>query len=243
MHGDSPREPWLFGEEALAIVRRFARLRYRLFPYIRSAALEARDTGLPVLRALPLAFPEDPNAAAWDHEYMFGPSFLVAPVIRRLDELGRGDGRRGGPPRFPVYLPPGDWFDYWTGRLEHGPAVIEAAAPLAIMPLFVRAGAIVPMMKAAERIPTGLVDPLELAIYPRGSSSHALIEEEGRTEFRLEPAKRGYSLEWSGPLARRLVVRFGRGMRIGRASSRRTAAFTPPAKSGRVLLRGPLISR
>jgi alpha-D-xyloside xylohydrolase len=245
MHGDSPREPWLFGEEALAIVRKFARLRYRLFPYIRSAALEARDTGLPVLRALALAFPEDPNAAGWDHEYMFGPTFLVAPVIRKLDELGARKGRERGPsgqglspdgtvpladrgtPHFPVYLPPGDWFDYWTGRIERGPAVVEAAAPLDILPLFVRAGAIIPMMKAAERIPAGLVDPLELAIYPRGSSSYALIEEEGRTEFRLEPAKRGYLLEWSGPIARKLVVRLGRG---------KTSVPSAIAKSGKIRL-------
>jgi alpha-glucosidase (family GH31 glycosyl hydrolase) len=135
---------------------------------------------------------------------MFGPTFLVAPVIRKLSELRRG---KGGAPLFPVYLPPGDWFDCWTGRLAHGPAVVEAAARLDIVPLFVRAGAIVPMMRPAERIPAGLLDPLELALYPRGSSSYTLIEEEGRTEFRLEPAKRGYSLEWSGPIARKLVRR------------------------------------
>jgi alpha-D-xyloside xylohydrolase len=230
MHGDSAREPWRFGDEALDIVRKFARLRYRLFPYIRSTALEARDAGLPVLRALPLAFPEDPNAAAWDHEYMFGPSFLVVPVIRKISELKRG---KGGAPLFPVYLPPGDWFDYWTGRLEQGPAVVEAAAPLDIVPLFVRAGAMVPMMmKAAERIPTGLVDPLELALYPRGSSSYTLIEEEGRTEFRLEPAKRGYSLEWSGPIARKLVRRVGRaGPKIA----------CPRAKIGKIRLPAPVI--
>jgi alpha-D-xyloside xylohydrolase len=221
MHGDSPREPWRFGDEALAIVRKFARLRYRLFPYIRSAALEARDTGLPVLRTLPLAFPEDPNAAGWDHEYMFGPSFLVAPVIRKLDELGRGR------PRLHVYLPPGEWIDYWTGRGVRGPAVVEAAAPLDIVPLFVRAGAIIPMMKAAERIPEGVVDPLELALYPCGSSAYTLIEEEGRTEFRLEPAKRRYLLEWSGPVARKLAVRVGRG---------KTSAASPSAKSGKIRL-------
>jgi alpha-D-xyloside xylohydrolase len=198
MHGDSPREPWIFGEEALSIVRKHVRLRYRLFPYIRSAALEARDTGLPVIRALPLVFPEDPNAAAWDHEYMFGPSLLVAPVVHKTDELRRG---RGGTPRVPVYLPSGEWFDYWTGRMGTGPTVVEAAAPLAIMPLFVRAGAIIPMTKAADRIPEGPIDAIELALYPRGRSSYALIEERGRTEFRLAPGKNGYALKWSGPLA------------------------------------------
>ena len=216
MHGDSPREPWLFGDEGLAIVKKFAGLRYRLFPYIQSAALEARDTGMPVIRALPLIFPDDPNAAAWDHEYMFGPSFLVAPVIRPMRDLGRAGGRLGGSPTLPVYLPAGDWVDYWTGRTYQGPGVVAAPAPLRFMPLFVRAGAIIPMMKAAERIPEGPVDPLEIELYPSGSTACALGEEEGKTAFRLDRLKRGFSFSWSGPLARSLVVRLGRGWELDR---------------------------
>ncbi len=217
MHGDSPREPWLFGEEALAIVRKFARLRYRLFPYILSAALESRDTGMPVIRALPLVFPDDPNAALWDREYMFGPSFLVAPVIHRMTDLARTGGRGGGPPAFPVYLPAGDWIDYWTGRTNSGPGVVAAPAPLRIMPLFVRAGAIVPMIKSAARIPEGLFDPLEVEIYPSASSVCTLLEEGGQTVFRLDRIKQGFSFAWSGPLARTLVVRMGRGWELGGA--------------------------
>jgi alpha-D-xyloside xylohydrolase len=209
MHGDSPREPWRFGEEALAVVRKYAALRYRL-PYIRSAALEAGLTGMPVLRALPLVFPDDPNTAVWDHEYMFGPSFLVAPVIRRMADLARTGGRRSGPPSFPVYLPPGEWIDYWTGRKHRGPAVVDRTVPLAVLPLFVRAGAIVPMMKKALRIPEGPVDPLELDVYPSGSSAYTFFEDEGRTDFRLEPLKSGCSLEWSGPFPRAIVIRAGR---------------------------------
>jgi alpha-D-xyloside xylohydrolase len=138
LHGDSPREPWIFGKEALAIVRKYAALRERLAPYIRSAAREARRTGMPVLRALPLAFPDEPNAAAWEHEYMLGPSLLVAPVIQRLEDLARRSGRRAWPPRMAVHLPWGKWTDYWTGRSYGGPAVIERAVPLSIMPIFVR---------------------------------------------------------------------------------------------------------
>jgi alpha-D-xyloside xylohydrolase len=227
MHGDSPREPWLFGEEALAIVRKFARLRYRLFPYIQSAALEARDTGMPVIRALPLAFPDDPNAAAWDHEYMFGPSFLVAPVIRRMTELARA-GRRGGPPTFPVYLPAGDWVDYWTGRTHRGPGVVATPAPLRIMPLFVRAGAIVPMIKSAARIPEGLVDPLEVELYPSASSVCTLLEKGGQTVFRLDRIKQGFSFAWSGPLARTLVVRMGRGWELAGAFRMKGGKGTKP---------------
>jgi alpha-D-xyloside xylohydrolase len=217
MHGDSPREPWLFGEEALAIVRKFARLRYRLFPYIQSAALESRDTGMPVIRALPLVFPDDPNAAHWDHEYMFGPSFLVAPVVHRMTDLARTGVRGGGAPAFPVYLPAGEWIDYWTGRPYKGPGVVAAPAPLRIMPLFVRAGAIVPMIKSAARIPEGPVDPLEVELYPSGSSACTLREEEGQTLFRLDRMKQGFLFAWSGPPARTLIVRVGRGWELVRA--------------------------
>ncbi len=215
MHGDSPREPWLFGDAALAVVRKFAGLRYRLFPYIRSTALEAGKTGLPVLRALPLAFPDDPNVAAWDHEYMFGPSLLAAPVIRGIEELGPGSGR--GTPRMPVYLPAGDWVDFWTGRTHRGPGVIDASARLDIMPLFVRAGAIIPMMPKARRIPGGVIDPLEIELYPApaGESGYDLLEEEGRTSFRLERAGDRCLFEWAGPVRRTHVIRMGRGGKAG----------------------------
>jgi alpha-D-xyloside xylohydrolase len=144
MHGDSPREPWQFGQKALAIVRKYAALRARLLPYIRRTAHEASATGMPVLRALPLVFPDDPNAAAWDHEYMFGPSILVAPVVRKSEDLKRRIGGSGKTPRMAVYLPPGDWIDHWTGRAHRGPAVVDRIVPLSLMPLYVRKGANVP---------------------------------------------------------------------------------------------------
>ena len=204
----------LFGAEALAIVRRYVELRYRLFPYIRSAALEARRTGLPVLRALPLAFPDDPNGAAWDHEYLFGPALLVAPVIRPLRELGRAGGRRDGRPVLPVYLPPGTWIDVRTGKAHAGPAVVETPAPLQAMPVFVRAGAAVPMTGDPRRVPEGPVDPLEVAVFPAaGPTESVLYEEDGPSRFGLAPEKGGHRFTWTGTVARRIVVRSGAGAR------------------------------
>ena len=221
MHGDSPREPWQFGAEALATVRKFAELRYRLFPYIRGAALDTAETGLPVLRALPLAFPGDLNAPAWEHQYLFGPSFLAAPVIRPAADLVSSFGGSPTAPRMPVYLPPGGWIDFWTGRRHEGPGIVMTSARLELMPLFVLAGAVIPMMKKALRIPEGRVDPLELEIYPdpAGPSSGVLIEEEGRTLFRLIPQAGGYFLfDWHGPVGRSFVIRPGRGASLTRAS-------------------------
>ncbi len=133
MHGDSPREPWAFGDEALRIVRDYVRLRYRLFPYLYSAAHEASRSGLPVIRAMPLAFPDDANTYDKDLQFMLGDSLLVAPVY------DAGDQRS-------VYLPPGKWIDFWTQEVHQGGVNVTVRAPLDVLPLFVRAGAILPLL-------------------------------------------------------------------------------------------------
>lgn len=131
-HGQSVREPWEFGAEAEAIVRDWIDLRYRLLPYLEQCAAEASETGLPVMRAMPLAFPDEPLAWGFEEQYMLGPALLVAPVLQS-----------GGRVRF--YLPEGAWTDWWTGEVIHGPALIETIAPLDVLPLYGRAGESVPL--------------------------------------------------------------------------------------------------
>jgi len=195
MHGDSPREPWVFGEEAISVVRKYALLRYELFPYIYSTAFEAGLKGLPVIRALPFVFPDDPNVHDKDFDYMFGPWLLVAPVI----EPG---GKRE------VYLPEGAWFDYWTGEELEGPKNLCLHVPLDVLPLYVRAGAIIPRMQRASRIPEERVDPLILEVWPHGSSTYHLYEDDGVTEFRCDQGKDEIAFDWSGPLPRRAILHF-----------------------------------
>ncbi len=185
MHGDSPREPWAFGEEALRIVRRFVRLRYRLFPYLYSLAHEAALTGVPILRAMPLTFPGDANAHGHDLQFMLGPWFLIAPVV----EPG---GRRT------VYLPAGSWFDFWTGKAISGPRLLDLRVPLTRVPLFVRAGAIVPTMRPVNRIPEEPIKRLIAEVWPGAASTYTLYEDEGRTIFRLERKGDRDILGWSG---------------------------------------------
>ena len=201
MHGDSPREPWSFGEDILAIVRRYIRLRYKLFPYFYSLAHEATRTGMPVLRAMPLAFPADPCAHGLDHQYMIGPWLLAAPIFNP-------EGKRS------VYLPGGFWYDFWTGRRIEGPRSLTINAPLAKMPLYVRAGAILPTMKTALRIPEGPIDPLIVEAWPsmaetafrlspgipppNAVSNFRFYEDEGKTDFRLSWGSRKAVLEWKG---------------------------------------------
>lgn len=193
MHGDTPREPWVFGAEALAIVRRYTLLRYRLFPYLYSLAHEAQRTGLPVIRAMPLVFPDDPNTCDKDLQFMLGPWLLVAPIYDAGEERT-------------VYLPEGIWFDFWTGERFAGPATLRVHAPLDTLPLFVRGGAILPMMQEARRIPKGAIDPLILEIYPHGRGIYTLYEDEGETAVHCEAQEHAVELRIEQSIPRQLVV-------------------------------------
>ena len=137
VHMTSNLGPWDFDDETLAIYRKFAKLHTSLFPYIYDAAHEAARSGMPIIRPMVLAFPKDPAAAAHRYQYLFGPDLLVAPMYQP------GTHRA-------VYLPKrpdgGEWLDYWSGKEFAGGQTYEVEAPLEHLPLFVRAGAIIPML-------------------------------------------------------------------------------------------------
>jgi alpha-D-xyloside xylohydrolase len=195
MHGDSPREPWMFGQEATDIVRKYVELRYQLFPYLYSAAITASQTGMSVIRAMPLAFPHDPNTYDKDLQYMLGDSLLVAPIY------DAGEQRS-------VYLPEGAWVDYWTREIHHGPTNITVHAPLDTLPMFVRGGAIIPMMPPASRIPEGRIDPLIVTLYPQTDTTYHLHEDEGVTVFSSAVEAGQIVFRWQGEQARGMVIRF-----------------------------------
>jgi alpha-D-xyloside xylohydrolase len=133
VHGTANLGPWDFDDETLAVFRRFATLRIRLFPYLLETAHEAAATGLPPIRPMALAFQDDPAAAEHVFQYLFGADLLVAPMVQ--------PGTRRS-----VYLPAGEWVDYWSRERHAGPRTLEVAAPLDEIPLFVRAGAILPLL-------------------------------------------------------------------------------------------------
>lgn len=143
-HGTSPREPWFFGAEAEDIIRKWLAWRYQLIPYLQGCALEASQTGLPVMRAMPLAFPADPAAWHFEHQYMLGPSLMVAPVIQA-----------GGRVRF--YLPEGWWYNLWDEQWVQGPAVFDRQVPMGHIPVFGRHGTILPLGPAVQH--TGQLQP------------------------------------------------------------------------------------
>ncbi len=169
-HGWVWREhvPWAHGTEIEAICRRYAELRYRLLPYTYTLAWQAHTRGLPLMRPLVLNYPDDPRSWTLDHEYLWGDDLLVAPVTRE------------GATAWPVYLPRGAWYDFWTGARHEGPGGITVEAPRDRLPLLVRGGAILPLGPVVQHTGEPL-DELTLQIYPDGSSSFDLYDDDGRT--------------------------------------------------------------
>ena len=182
-HGtDAPREIWHFGqpgEPFYDAIAKFIRLRYRLMPYIYSLAGGVwREDGM-MLRPLLFEFPEDPQAVDCASEYMFGPSLLVCPVTEPM-RFGPGGEVLHREEVWRCYLPAGcAWFDFWDGARYDGGQSVEVAAPLDRMPLFVRAGSIVPMangLQYADQAPEG---PLEIRIYPGSDAVFNYYEDAG----------------------------------------------------------------
>ncbi len=139
-HGTTPREPWEYGEDAVVIYRKHAWLRENLIPYIEACARQAHQEGSCLMRPMPLAYPGVAALANRDDQYLFGPDFLIAPVLE------------GKTSRL-VYLPPGTWTDFWTAQSWSGPRAIEAKTPIDRIGVFLRAGACVPMELATSLIP------------------------------------------------------------------------------------------
>ncbi len=137
--GSRSREPWTWGEANEAILRKDIGQRYRLLPYLYSCFHEASTTGMPVARSLAIFHPhtEEIYYPEFQNQFYFGPALLVAPAESFRTEI-------------PVYLPPGDWYRLSTGQKETGEQIINAAAPLDDLPVFVKAGAIIPMQPVVQ---------------------------------------------------------------------------------------------
>ena len=169
-HGSRPsNEVWSYGSQAEPILEKYLRLRYELMPYIYSLGYQTWLTGAPFMRALPLDFPNDSNVTDMRDEYMFGPALLVAPIT----EQGATSRR--------VYLPAGaDWYNYWTSERVTGGQAITVSAPIDIIPLFVRAGSIIPMGVPVES--THQTQAIErVRVYPGADASFTLFSDDGTT--------------------------------------------------------------
>lgn len=160
------KEPWNYGEQALRNFKQYDVLRYRLMPYLYTTMHQQYATGLPMMRALVLNNQDDENVYEIADQYMFGDHFMVAPVTTK------------GAITRSVYLPKGTWFNYWTGEQYEGKSYHHVVAPLDTLPLFVKAGSIIPMQP--EMIYSGqkAVDVITLDIFPHGDSQYDLYEDD-----------------------------------------------------------------
>ncbi|MDR7507468.1 MAG: glycoside hydrolase family 31 protein [Armatimonadota bacterium] len=210
-HGTEPREPWRYGPRAFRIIRRYARLRMRLLPYLYTEAAAAVAAGAPLMRPLILDFQDDPTTWRISDQYLLGRSLLIAPVLTP-------DGRRW------VYLPSGQWWDFWRHTRHSGPRWVHLEVPLEEVPVFVRDGTIVPLGPEVEH--SGQADhPLTFQVRLTDAASGEVLTTRGRVAVaaravgdRLEAAVRGgrgdHVLVWVG--ARAAGARLtGRGRLVG----------------------------
>jgi alpha-glucosidase len=167
--GTQPHEPWVFGPEVEAITREYIGLRYSLLPYLYSVFHEAATTGAPIWRPLFYTFPDDEGSYSVQDQVLVGPSILLAPVYRPGAEYRH------------VYLPQGDWYDWWSGELissEEGPCHVLEYAPLERMPIYVRAGAIIPRVEGAQHTDDLQNPDLLVELFP-GNGEFELYEDDG----------------------------------------------------------------
>ena len=181
-HGNhKPTEPWGYGTATESIAVEFIKLRYQLLPYIYTMAYKNYSSGLPIARPLFFDYPQDNTLWNNSSEYLWGDNFLVAPVVKSNVTLKN------------VYLPQGEWIDYWTDKKYTGSQNYTVSAPLDKMPIFVKSGSIIPMQPVMNYSNEYPLDTLILDIYPSAvkTSKFTLYEDDGRT---LEYQKGSFSL-------------------------------------------------
>ena len=183
------------------ICRKYLELRYRMMPYLYSAVRECSLTGMPIMRALWLHYPDDPLAVARDDEYLWGRDILVAPVCEQ------------GASTRQVYLPRGDWYDFWTGERTEGGREITRAVDLETLPLFVRAGAIVPLGPVKQYCDQEVEGPLSVTIYPGADGSFLLYEDDGKSFDYRKGEWMGMEMAWNDS-GRLLGLRLAPGSRM-----------------------------
>ena len=167
-HGSRPTEIYNMSATVKPIAIAFSTLRYRLMPYIYSLAWKVTSENYTMTRALPFDYPNDASVRNIANQYMFGPALLINPITTT------------GATSRSVYLPAGNWYDFWTGTVNTGTAGrnVTASAPSQIIPIYAKAGAILPMGPKIQYA-TQSVDPIELRVYPGANGSFTLYEDAG----------------------------------------------------------------
>jgi alpha-glucosidase (family GH31 glycosyl hydrolase) len=180
-----PDSSQLHNPQVEPICRKYLELRYRLLPYLYSSVRECTKTGMPVMRALWLHYPDDPKAVACADQYLWGRNLLVAPVV----EPGATSRR--------MYFPRGEWYDFWTGERLTGGREISRAVDLATLPLYVPAGSILPLGPVKQYTGESSAQPFSVSIYPGADASLLLYEDDGSSFNYRRGEWMGIHMEWN----------------------------------------------
>ena len=165
--GSRPQEPWQFGPRVLEIYRKYVKLRYQWLPYFYDLFWEEERTGAPILRPLVFHYPDDETARTCNDEFMAGDRVLAAPVVQQ------------GVRQRLVYLPRGEWYDYWTREKFTGPVSFVRETPLDLCPIYVKAGSVIPMAPPQSYVGETEPDTLLLDVFPgQGTWDHWLDDGE-----------------------------------------------------------------
>ncbi|MGB2665069.1 MAG: TIM-barrel domain-containing protein [Candidatus Acidiferrum sp.] len=183
------------------ICRKYLELRYCMLPYIYSTVRECATTGMPIMRALWLHFPDDPKAVACGDEYMWGRNLLVAPVVEK------------GAATRQVYLPRGGWYDFWTGERVDGGRQIERTVDLETIPIYVRAGSLLPLGPVKQYVSEKVDEALSLSVYPGADTSFLLYEDDGSSFNYRKGEWMGIQMAWNDT-ARKLHLQLASGSRM-----------------------------
>jgi alpha-glucosidase len=167
--GTADQEPWVHGPEHEMIRRRYIEWRYQFLPYIYTGIEEMTRTGLPFMRPLFLEYPKAPGLEGNDHDFLFGRDLFVAPVVSEMLDAKE------------VNLPPGEWYDFWTSSKPAKHDNIQLHPRLEELPLYVRAGAILPMQALVQSTTETPAGPLKLRVYPGEDCRGSLYMDDGHT--------------------------------------------------------------
>jgi alpha-glucosidase len=167
--GTGDHEPWASGPQHEAIRRRYIELRYKLLPYIYTGLEETTRTGIPLMRPIFLDYPQLESSYGDDSHFLFGHDFFVSPVV--TDKTDAMD----------VSLPPGDWYDFWSAQKHSSSEKISLHPPIDELPLYVRAGAIIPMQPVVQSTSEKPSGPLQLRVYPGEDCRGSLYQDDGHT--------------------------------------------------------------
>jgi len=168
------RRIWAYPVDYFLVMRDAFLLRYALIPYIYTAARQAYDTGISLCRPLYYDFPENGQAYQFKDQYMFGNDMLAAPITAAIDSNDMLAKKL-------IWLPQGEWIEWFTGTILKGPAQIERSFAIDEIPVYVKAGAIIPMQPKMRHTGAKPVDPLILTIFPGGNGATRIYEDNGNS--------------------------------------------------------------